>query len=55
MATDHKIGKVIQVIGPALDIEFEEGHLPAINNAGPAELYITADGVESNRVQLVIE
>src|SRR5947207_7067152 len=33
MATDHKIGKVIQVIGPALDIEFEEGHLPAINNA----------------------
>jgi len=33
MATDHKTGKVIQVIGPALDIEFDEGHLPAINNA----------------------
>jgi len=31
--TDHQIGRVIQVIGPALDIEFEEGHLPAINNA----------------------
>jgi F-type H+-transporting ATPase subunit beta len=29
----EKIGKVIQIIGPAVDIEFEEGHLPAINNA----------------------
>src|SRR5436190_560765 len=32
-----------------------ELQLPAINNSGPAELYITADGVESNRVQFVIE
>ena len=32
-----------------------ELELPAINNSGPAELYITADGVESNRVQLIIE
>ena len=31
-----------------------EIQLPAINNSGPAELYITADGVESNRVQLLI-
>ncbi|MEO6259304.1 MAG: F0F1 ATP synthase subunit beta [Thermoanaerobaculia bacterium] len=31
--TDHKIGKVIQIIGPAVDIEFEEGYLPAIYNA----------------------
>jgi len=30
---DTKIGKVIQIIGPAIDIEFEEGHLPAIGNA----------------------
>ena len=29
----QRVGKVIQVIGPALDIEFEEGHLPAIYNA----------------------
>jgi len=29
----HAVGKVIQVIGPALDIEFEDGHLPAIYNA----------------------
>ena len=32
-ADKHKIGKVIQIIGPALDIEFDEGHLPAIYNA----------------------
>ncbi len=27
------IGKVVQVIGPVVDIEFEESHLPAIYNA----------------------
>ena len=32
-----------------------EVQLPGINNSGPAELYITADGVESNRVQFLIE
>jgi uncharacterized protein (TIGR03437 family) len=32
-----------------------ELQLPAINNSGPAELYITADGVESNRVKFLIE
>ncbi len=26
-------GKVIQIIGPAVDVEFPEGHLPAIHNA----------------------
>ncbi|HXI11452.1 MAG TPA: F0F1 ATP synthase subunit beta [Thermoanaerobaculia bacterium] len=29
----HHIGRVVQIIGPALDVQFEEGHLPAINNA----------------------
>jgi F-type H+-transporting ATPase subunit beta len=28
-----KIGKVVQVIGPVVDVEFQEGHLPAIYNA----------------------
>jgi F-type H+/Na+-transporting ATPase subunit beta len=28
-----KIGKVVQVIGPVVDIEFDENHLPAIYNA----------------------
>ena len=29
----QKVGRVIQIIGPAIDVEFEEGHLPAIYNA----------------------
>jgi uncharacterized protein (TIGR03437 family) len=32
-----------------------EVQLPTLNNAGVNELYITADGVESNRVPVVIE
>src|SRR6266851_8103438 len=30
---EQRTGKVIQIIGPAVDVEFEEGHLPAIYNA----------------------
>ncbi|MEO8481744.1 MAG: F0F1 ATP synthase subunit beta [Acidobacteriota bacterium] len=33
VAEATKIGKVVQVIGPVLDIEFADGHLPAIYNA----------------------
>ena len=29
----QQVGRVIQVIGPAVDVQFEEGHLPAIYNA----------------------
>jgi F-type H+-transporting ATPase subunit beta len=32
-ATEQKAGRVVQVIGPVVDIEFEGGHLPAIYNA----------------------
>ena len=32
-ATAAKVGKVVQVIGPVVDVEFEGGHLPAIYNA----------------------
>jgi F-type H+/Na+-transporting ATPase subunit beta len=32
-ATGQKIGKVVQVIGPVVDVEFESGQLPAIYNA----------------------
>lgn len=32
-----------------------ELQLPAIVNAGPAELYVSAEGQESNRVQIVLE
>src|SRR5678809_628686 len=32
-ATAQKVGKVVQVIGPVVDVEFEGGQLPAIYNA----------------------
>jgi F-type H+-transporting ATPase subunit beta len=31
--TEKKAGKIIRIIGPVLDVEFEGGHLPAIYNA----------------------
>src|SRR6266540_3849004 len=30
---EQRVGRVVQVIGPVLDVEFPEGHLPAIYNA----------------------
>ena len=33
VVTESKVGKVVQVIGPVVDVEFEGGHLPAIYNA----------------------
>jgi F-type H+/Na+-transporting ATPase subunit beta len=39
-ATAQQIGKIVQVIGPVVDVEFEAGHLPAIYNA----LHIFSDG-----------
>jgi F-type H+-transporting ATPase subunit beta len=30
---DKQVGKIVQVIGPVVDVEFEAGHLPAIYNA----------------------
>jgi F-type H+/Na+-transporting ATPase subunit beta len=40
MPEQGKVGKVVQVIGPVLDIEFEGGHLPAIFNA----VRVTSEG-----------
>src|SRR5580765_7693660 len=36
----NAVGRVVQVIGPVLDIQFEAGHLPAIYNA----VRITSEG-----------
>ena len=33
MADGKKIGQVVEVIGPVVDVQFEEGHLPLIHNA----------------------
>jgi len=38
-----KIGKVVQIIGPVVDVEFDEDHLPAIYNA----IHITDPGTET--------
>jgi ATP synthase F1 beta subunit len=32
-ATATRAGKIVQIIGPVVDVEFEAGHLPAIYNA----------------------
>jgi F-type H+/Na+-transporting ATPase subunit beta len=31
--SNGKVGRVVQVVGPAVDVEFDEGHLPPILNA----------------------
>src|SRR5215208_332821 len=38
-ATAQAVGKIVQIIGPVVDVEFEAGHLPQIYNA----LSITTD------------
>ncbi len=42
MANETNRGRVVQVIGPVLDVEFEAGHLPEIYNA----LEITGDDID---------
>src|SRR6267378_4787414 len=37
---EKNIGKIVQVIGPVIDVEFEAGKLPAIYNA----LHVLSDG-----------
>jgi F-type H+-transporting ATPase subunit beta len=38
----ENIGRVVQIIGPVVDVQFEEGHLPAIYNA----VRIVGDGFD---------
>ncbi|MEA2114500.1 MAG: F0F1 ATP synthase subunit beta [Thermodesulfobacteriota bacterium] len=48
---DSRVGKVIQVIGPVVDVEFEPGDLPEIMNA----LFVTNPGIDDVEENLVIE
>jgi F-type H+-transporting ATPase subunit beta len=50
-ATAEKIGRVVQVIGPVVDIEFELGNLPAIYNA----VRITAEGGATGTIDVIVE
>ncbi len=51
VATETKVGRVVQVIGPVVDIEFEGGHLPAIYNA----VRITSDGGGAGTIDVIAE
>ncbi len=44
-------GKIIQIIGPVVDIEFEEGHLPKIFNA----IRIPRISTEGKTEDLIVE
>lgn len=48
---DEKKGRILQVIGPVVDIEFQEGHLPKILNA----IRIPRTTVEGNKEDLIAE
>ncbi|MCH7777759.1 MAG: F0F1 ATP synthase subunit beta, partial [Gemmatimonadetes bacterium] len=52
MAAKTNIGKVVQVIGPVLDVEFEPGALPELYNA----LTVESEGVDGgDPIKLVAE
>jgi F-type H+-transporting ATPase subunit beta len=48
---EKRVGRIVQVIGPVLDVEFEAGHLPEIYNA----LRIQADSKETGKIDVIAE
>src|SRR4029453_15871453 len=48
---DKRVGKIVQVIGPVLDVEFEAGHLPEIYHA----LHIKASSKEAGEIDVIAE
>ena len=50
-AAPNTIGKIIQVIGPVLDVEFETDHLPELYNA----LRIDAVAPSGQTISVVVE
>src|SRR6185312_4988222 len=52
MATaTQQVGKIVQIIGPVVDVEFEAGHLPEIYNA----LSIKSEGTAAGSIDIVAE
>jgi F-type H+-transporting ATPase subunit beta len=51
IAAAQRIGKVVQVIGPVVDIEFEGGELPAIYNA----VHIKSDAAGGTPIDVIVE
>ncbi|MCI5132076.1 MAG: F0F1 ATP synthase subunit beta [Candidatus Electrothrix sp. EH2] len=48
---ESRVGKIIQVIGPVVDVEFQAEELPEIMNA----LFVTNPGIDDTEENLVIE
>src|SRR4051812_50158421 len=48
-----QLGKVVQVIGPVLDVEFESGHLPELYNA--LEINATTDSGQVIHVTVEVQ
>lgn len=49
--SDQNVGKIVRVVGPVADVEFEPGQLPAIMNA----LFVSNPGIDDVPDNLVIE
>src|ERR1700688_1487130 len=49
--SEPRIGKIVQVIGPVIDVEFEAGQLPEIYHA----LRIRADSKETGVIDVIAE
>jgi F-type H+-transporting ATPase subunit beta len=47
----HNIGKIVQVIGPVLDVEFEAEHLPELYNA----LEVNGKAPDGSDIRVVVE
>ena len=47
----HNIGKIVQVIGPVIDVEFEAEHLPEIYNA----LEVTGTADDGTPIRVIVE
>src|ERR671927_1207412 len=50
-ATAQQVGKIVAIIGPVVDVEFEAGHLPAVYNA----LRIRAKGPGGEAIDIIAE
>src|SRR3974377_261912 len=48
---EQQVGKIVQIIGPVVDVEFEAGHLPEIYNA----LRIESDPKAADRIDVIAE
>ncbi|MGI9570266.1 MAG: F0F1 ATP synthase subunit beta, partial [Desulfobulbia bacterium] len=51
MSAEQAVGKIVQVIGPVVDVEFEPGNLPDIMNA----LAVSNPAINDDEGNLVIE